>query len=905
MKRITAVLTAFTACLACAGSPGANQSAPVAADAAIIQVSAEKGIELSLKQGSAKLPAVQEFYDTIALTASAGKNDQFVVGDNIAGYLEAFTGDYTRGGYTMHKLSLYRSWASFTAGQLNNRLQAGDRERILPYGHKVIYSGGQTEEMALLSGQYALAFRVTSPQAAELGVAPLIKPLIDSLEVSQVGQAIVLSPLELDEETPAPQFMALAADRPFRFSSNFSQLPAGAADVLGLSGADAGLYLRTSAPDTSFTVVLAFGKTKEEAAAQAQKLAAHDALNAEKQARYDQLTKSFLWTDDPLYNRALTWAKAASLLFVVEEFGTGIWAGLPWFRDNWGRDTFIALPGTLLVSGQFDKAKAVLANFARYQNLGYAGIKVTPAAGQPTDPVKAWLEAKFPEKYILLSNGYFQFGLPREYSLSAAAREAIKAEVLKAFPTAQVEVTYRVEKDYGRVPNRVAAGDSIIYNTVDGTPWMLREALEYIRYSGDKAFAAEMYKLAVPYFEGAFKNYVDADGLLTHDDADTWMDARISGKAPWSARGPRAVEIQALWYTALQTGSWLAAQAGDKAKAAEWTAAANKAKASFLRLFWDGSVMADRLRADASRDTKVRPNQLMLVSIPFDNFVPDEVGAKVTKNAVSELLFPYGIASLSQNDPYFHPQHENVRFHHKDAAYHNGTVWGWNAGFTVTALAKYGYQDLAWRLALNLGDQMLNLGTRGNMSELLNALPDGEGNLQPSGTYAQSWSVAEYARGGYQDFLGFKPDLPAGQINLSPSLPSAWKKFYALLPFGQGEVLEVDFVKKETARYSLVLSGEMPVNLVFTVQNADKSRSQVTVKLVPAVETVIDLAGGKVLVNGQAATAKPVQASFTGILGNLDFAKPKKYNPDTAEADWPMLKGKNILKGIVERKEYQ
>ncbi|MEJ7807187.1 MAG: amylo-alpha-1,6-glucosidase, partial [Telluria sp.] len=186
---------------------------------------------------------------------------------------------------------------------------------------------------------------------------------------------------------------------------------------------------------------------------------------------------------DKEYNKALNWAKAASRMFVVEEFGAGIWAGLPWFRDNWGRDTFIALPGTLLVSGQFGDAKAVLSNFARYQNLN------------------------------------------------------------------------RGDKEYGRIPNRVAAGDSIIYNTVDGTPWMLREALEYIRYTGDRRFAKQMYQLAVPYFDGAVANYMDSDGLLAHDAADTWMDARIGNKQPWSARGPRAVEIQALWYTALQTGA--------------------------------------------------------------------------------------------------------------------------------------------------------------------------------------------------------------------------------------------------------------------------------------------------------------------------------------------------------------
>jgi predicted glycogen debranching enzyme len=38
-------------------------------------------------------------------------------------------------------------------------------------------------------------------------------------------------------------------------------------------------------------------------------------------------------------------------------------AGFPWFAD-WGRDTFISLPGLLLSTGRFDEAKSVLTTFA-------------------------------------------------------------------------------------------------------------------------------------------------------------------------------------------------------------------------------------------------------------------------------------------------------------------------------------------------------------------------------------------------------------------------------------------------------------------------------------------------------------------------------------------------------------
>jgi glycogen debranching enzyme len=748
-------------------------------------------------------PGVDAFFESMAIEAAPGQQARFVAGDNLAGYFEGFTHSVGAGaGYVFKSGTIFHNYTSTANGVRNER--ATGRERVLPYGHQVAYASGVTEELALLSKKHALALRVGAAQAATLALRPLLKT---AGAVSQADGIVTVAPGQ-----GAALYMALAADRPYVLED--------------------GLTLRAIAPTTSFTVVVAFGVTAQEAAQRARTLAEGDPIGDERRAMHAVLTHSYLATSDREYDKALNWAKAASNMFVVDEYGAGIWAGLPWFRENWGRDTFIALPGTLLVSGQFREAKAVLANFARYQNLH-----------EPRD------------------------------------------------------------KDYGRIPNRVSP-DEIIYNTVDGTPWMLREALEYIRYTGDRDFAAQMYRLAIPYFEGALANYVDADGLLRHAASDTWMDARIenAAKQPWSDRGARAVEIQALWYTALQAGAELATQAGDTARARDWRALADKAQASFLRLFWDGQAMADRLRSDGSRDTRVRPNQLMLTSIPFDDFVPGEVQAKVTRNAVSQLLYPYGIASLSQDDPYFHPRHENPAFHHKDAAYHNGTIWGWNAGFTVTALNRFGYQDLSWRLTQNLGRQILGLGTLGNMSENLDALPHEGGRLQPSGTFAQSWSVAEYARNAYQDYIGFRPDIPGDTLAFEPAIPAQWTRFGAILPFGAGESVELDFTRLKTGeRWTLRLRGGQVRTLRMSWLNKDKSRSMTAFTLAPGKPVTLALANRKATLDGRALALRPARPSYAGVIGPLRFVQPKTYRSQ----DFPMLKSQDVLRGIVERHEYR
>jgi glycogen debranching enzyme len=54
---------------------------------------------------------------------------------------------------------------------------------------------------------------------------------------------------------------------------------------------------------------------------------------------------------------------------VTRQRGDGLYAGLPWFNEYWGRDSFISLPGATLVTGHFEEARAILTSFAGFQDL--------------------------------------------------------------------------------------------------------------------------------------------------------------------------------------------------------------------------------------------------------------------------------------------------------------------------------------------------------------------------------------------------------------------------------------------------------------------------------------------------------------------------------------------------------
>lgn len=66
--------------------------------------------------------------------------------------------------------------------------------------------------------------------------------------------------------------------------------------------------------------------------------------------------------------QAMRWITLNMDQLMTKQRGHGIYAGLPWFNEYWGRDNFIALPGASLVSGQFEWARNIITSFAEFQD---------------------------------------------------------------------------------------------------------------------------------------------------------------------------------------------------------------------------------------------------------------------------------------------------------------------------------------------------------------------------------------------------------------------------------------------------------------------------------------------------------------------------------------------------------
>ncbi|MEM2249750.1 MAG: amylo-alpha-1,6-glucosidase [Candidatus Bathyarchaeia archaeon] len=81
----------------------------------------------------------------------------------------------------------------------------------------------------------------------------------------------------------------------------------------------------------------------------------------------------------------LSWLVYATDMFIVGSFGKAwksVIAGYHWFED-WGRDTFIALPGLMLVTGRFEDARQTLLAFNQHFMNGLIPNFISDADAKP------------------------------------------------------------------------------------------------------------------------------------------------------------------------------------------------------------------------------------------------------------------------------------------------------------------------------------------------------------------------------------------------------------------------------------------------------------------------------------------------------------------------------------------
>jgi predicted glycogen debranching enzyme len=303
----------------------------------------------------------------------------------------------------------------------------------------------------------------------------------------------------------------------------------------------------------------------------------------------------------------------------------------------------------------------------------------------------------------------------------------------------------------GMMPNNFPrAGQPPQYNTVDAALWYFEAVREYFDATSDISLLRELFPVLAGIVDAhvggtRYNIHVDpADGLLYAGENGvqlTWMDAKVGDRVVTPRIG-KPVEVNALWLNATTTMAQFSRAIGRTGNRYEELAL--RARAGFAR-FWNPARqfcfdVIDGPGGAGDNDASLRPNQIFAVSLPETALTPEQQQGVVDACA-HELLTSFGLRSLGPGEPGYRGRYAG-KPEERDAAYHQGTVWGWLLGpFALAHLRVYQDPDTAASFLEPMLDHVKTAGL-GTASEIF----DGDAPFAPNGCIAQAWTVGETLR---------------------------------------------------------------------------------------------------------------------------------------------------------------
>ena len=242
-----------------------------------------------------------------------------------------------------------------------------------------------------------------------------------------------------------------------------------------------------------------------------------------------------------------------------------------------------------------------------------------------------------------------------------------------------------------------------------------------------------------------YRIHVDAaDGLLYAGEPGvqlTWMDAKV-GERVVTPRTGKPVEVNALWMNAAASMSRFSQALGREASRYELSRSAlarawrvsGIPKSNFVLT---SSIPAQALMARTPRCGPIRFLRCRCRKL----LLPLEQQRAIVDVCARELLTSFGLRSLAQNEAGYRG-HYAGNPEERDAAYHQGTVWGWLLGpFALAHLRVYQDAGTAMSFLEPMFGHIRDAGL-GTASEIF----DGDAPFTPNGCIAQAWTVGEILR---------------------------------------------------------------------------------------------------------------------------------------------------------------
>ena len=326
-------------------------------------------------------------------------------------------------------------------------------------------------------------------------------------------------------------------------------------------------------------------------------------------------------------------------------------------------------------------------------------------------------------------------------------------------------------EENGTLPNMLQGTRTSNRETSDAPLWFIIACKELVAKENNRSWLGEacgqrtiqdiIHAITNAYMKGTSNGIrMDAEtGLIYSPSHYTWMDTNHPAGSP---REGYPIEIQALWYGALQFLSTIDSNGG------RWSDLAETVQVSIGEYFRleSGAYLSDCLHAgqgtpvrEAKADDALRPNQLLAITM---GAVVHPGTCRNLLEACQELLVPGAIRSLADcpvhhpleiihqgqhlSDPYqpYRGRYEGDEDTARKPAYHNGTAWTWLfPSFCEAWEMSFGPKARptakAWMSSVT---RLLQQGCVGHVPEIL----DGDLPHHHRGCPAQAWGASEALR---------------------------------------------------------------------------------------------------------------------------------------------------------------
>lgn len=174
--------------------------------------------------------------------------------------------------------------------------------------------------------------------------------------------------------------------------------------------------------------------------------------------------------------------------------------------------------------------------------------------------------------------------------------------------------------------------------------------------------------------------YVDGKGKVM-----TWMNSTVNGK-PVVPRSGYIVEVNALWYNALEYAAKLHRLHGEADMADKLEQRTMVCKKSFVDTFLnDYGYLFDYVDGNMI-DWSVRPNMIFAAALDYSPLSAEQRKG-VLDICTKELLTPKGLRTLSPKSGGYNPICAGPQIQ-RDLSYHQGTAWPWLGSFYMEACLK-------------------------------------------------------------------------------------------------------------------------------------------------------------------------------------------------------------------------